>query len=166
MMGGNAMVRVNDGEPISADESDRQALAEVDRLLSQAGNGLLLANEDNERTVQLPDVAIRVLRDAIHHLARGRSVTLVPVNETLTTQEAADILNVSRPYIVKLLEQGEIPFQRLTTHRRIKIDDLLAYKRRRDDERRRHLAELAQMSDELGLYDVELRPEDLTVESA
>jgi excisionase family DNA binding protein len=89
----------------------------------------------------------------VHELAQGEAVTVVPVNKELTTQEAADILNVSRPYLVKLLEEGEIPFVKTGTHRRVRFIDLMAHKRRRDAERRRGLARLTQMSQEMGLYD-------------
>lgn len=78
---------------------------------------------------------------------------VIPVDEELTTQEAADILNVSRPYLVSLLEQGVIPFVKTGTHRRIPLGDLLEYKTRRDAQRRKALTELTQLSQELGLYD-------------
>ncbi len=82
-----------------------------------------------------------------------RAIFIVPGNKELTTQEAADILNVSRPYLVKLLERGEIPFIKLGTHRRIRFSDLMRYKKRRDAERERALGEIARMSQELGMYD-------------
>ena len=133
----------------------------MEHLLSQNGTTLLFLGQNGERSVELPAVAVRVLRGAIHHLVQGRAIAYFPLNEMLTTQEAAEILNVSRPHVVKLLERGEIPFERVTTHRRIKAEDLLAYKQRRDVERERHLGALAQMGAELGHYDDPVRPEDL-----
>ena len=75
------------------------------------------------------------------------------MEEEPTTQEAANLLNVSRPYLVKILEQGVIPSVKVGTHRRIRFEDLDMYKRQRDAGRRKSLAELTQMSQDLGLYD-------------
>jgi excisionase family DNA binding protein len=79
----------------------------------------------------------------------------------LTTLEAADVLNVSRPSVVKLLEHGESPFETVGSRRRVRRDDLMAYKRVRDEERRRGLQRLVEMSEELGLYDLPIGPGDL-----
>lgn len=102
-------------------------------------------------TVDLPEALLRVLQLAARELARGNAVAVVPVHKDLTTQEAADILNVSRPYLIKLLEQGDIPHVKTGTHRRIRLSDVLAYKRVRDAERRRALTRLTQMGQEMGL---------------
>ncbi|HEY7832450.1 MAG TPA: helix-turn-helix domain-containing protein [Ktedonobacterales bacterium] len=77
----------------------------------------------------------------------------MPLNKELTTQEAADLLNVSRPFLIKLLEQGGVPFAKTGSHRRIRFSDLMAYKHRRDADRQRALARLTQMSQEVGLYE-------------
>jgi excisionase family DNA binding protein len=100
----------------------------------------------------LPASLFQLLRQAVTELAHGQVVTLVSCNKELTTQQAANLLGVSRPYLIKLLEQGEIPFVRTGTHRRILFDDLMAYKERRDAGRRKDLASLTQLSQELGLY--------------
>jgi excisionase family DNA binding protein len=71
----------------------------------------------------------------------------------VTAQEAADILNVSRPFLIKLLEEEKIPFIKVGTHRRIRFSDLMDYKQRRDEKRERALEEIAQLSQELGIYD-------------
>jgi excisionase family DNA binding protein len=72
----------------------------------------------------------------------------------LTTQQAADFLNVSRPYFIRLLEQGAIPHTKTGSHRRVRLDDVLAYKRQRDAERRRALDDLVALSQEMGLYEL------------
>lgn len=86
----------------------------------------------------------RLLIEVLRHIDSGDAVTLVPVYQMLTTQQAADILNVSRPYLIGLLERGEIEFHTVGRHRRIRAENLFAYKRKRDDARRTALAELAQ----------------------
>lgn len=82
-------------------------------------------------------------------MSRGESVTVIPHDKQLTSQEAAEILSVSRPHLIELLDRGELPFHRVGTHRRIKIEDALAYRERRDAERRAALAELTRLSEEL-----------------
>ena len=138
-------------EPITATDSERPVLSRIEGVLGNVNRVPKLMSPNGEE-IELPKSLSQVLRQLVYYLARGRAVTIVPLNRELTTQEAADILNVSRPYLIKLLEQGEIPFARTGTHRRIRVDDLMEYKKRRDAERRRGMAELTQMSQELGLY--------------
>ena len=88
-------------------------------------------------------------------LARGDSITVVPVGREATTQQAADLLNVSRQYLVRLLEEERIPFRKTGKHRRLRIEDVLAFKEKRDKDRRAGLRELSQMSQEFGGYDAE-----------
>lgn len=137
--------------PIAADQSERSALDRVENLFASDAVPKLMSAEGEE--VQLPDSVARLLRQLVYHLAHDRAVAVVPVNKELSTQEAADILNVSRPYFVKLLEQGEIPFVKVGAHRRIQVSDLVEYQRRRDATRRQALQRLTQMSQELGLYE-------------
>jgi len=103
---------------------------------------------DGER-MDLPVSAFEALKVIIEAMADGRAITLVPHDKELTSQAAADILCISRPHLIKLLERGELPFHRVGTHRRIKIEDVLAYRDRRDAEREAALADLARLSEEL-----------------
>ena len=99
----------------------------------------------------LPAAVVRLLGALLTELAKGNAVTLMPHHAELTTQEAADLLNVSRPFLVSLLEDGQLPFHKVGTHRRVRFSDLMIYKRRRDAESEEALREIAAISQELKL---------------
>ena len=107
-------------------------------------------NETGERAeIILTPGLSALLMELLRHIGRGDAVTLVPVSQMLTTQQAADILNVSRPFLISLLDKERLPYVLVGRHRRIKADALFAYKRRRDDERATALAELAELDADL-----------------
>lgn len=111
----------------------------------------LKVTDENGRPADViltPDLSA-LLMDLLRHIGGGDAVTLVPVTQMLTTQQAADILNVSRPYLIGLLERGEILFTLTGRHRRIKAEDLFAYKIKRDQERAVALSELAALDADL-----------------
>ncbi|CRM60672.1 MULTISPECIES: helix-turn-helix domain-containing protein [Pseudomonas] len=110
--------------------------------------------EDKPHTLVLPTSALRLLVDILGELAIGNAVKVVPVHAELTSQEAADLLNVSRPHLVKMLEEGAIPFTKTGRHRRIRFSDLMAFKQRRDEESQEAMEALAQQAQSLGMgYD-------------
>jgi len=138
-------------EPIAAREDERQTLVRVEAFLRrQRGGGARLVGP-NDETIELPDSAYRLLKAVIYQLARDNAVSIVPVHKQLTTQQAADLLNISRPYLVRLLEGGEIPYERVGSHRRLKFGDVMAYRRRRAKAEEAALDELLELGDELGL---------------
>jgi excisionase family DNA binding protein len=130
-------------------EADRfdELRGQIDAMFGGPQKPYLLG-PDGERIV-LPDSALEALRVIVDTMAQGRSITLVPHDKELTSQEAADVLHVSRPHLIKLLDRGELPFHRVGTHRRIRIEDVLAYRDRRDAEREAALGDLARLSEEL-----------------
>lgn len=145
-------MQVIENGPISASENEQPVLRKIDSMLESSTRVSMLIGPDGEQIV-LPPSLFMVLKRIVSHLARGRAVTIIPINKEVTTQEAADILNVSRPYLIKLLEEGKIPYMTVGTHRRVSLHDLLEYRQRLDVERRHKLAELTQLSQDLGLYD-------------
>jgi excisionase family DNA binding protein len=101
--------------------------------------------------VTVPSSAIQILVDILDHMAQGNAVSLVPIHAELTTQEAADLLNVSRPFLVKQFEAGKIPFHKVGRHRRIRFADLTDYRDRADQEGAAAADELAAQAQALGL---------------
>jgi excisionase family DNA binding protein len=135
-------------------EKEITLAAESSRLLSACigkGETARLRLIDGNKDVAVPVSAIHMLVDILNQMAQGNAVSLVPVHAELTTQKAADLLNVSRPYLVKLLESGEIKFHKTGRHRRIHFDDLMEYRRRLDEESRKASDELAAQAQELGV---------------
>lgn len=142
------------GERLPAPDEVRSAkeLLAIVRPFSEvrAPATIRVSHGGRDETFRLSPAVAGALVDVLTHFSAGRSVTLVPVGATLTTQQAADLLNVSRPYFIKLLEHGDISFEKVGRHRRVSATELFAYKNRRDEERRKALDDLAAMDFEAG----------------
>jgi excisionase family DNA binding protein len=130
---------------------DLNALLDLGRFLEQHTEPGLLLGPDGEQ-VPLPEEVYRVLVEVVEALREGKVITLVPRTQRLTTQEAADFLGVSRPTMVKLLEDGKIPYEQPGRHRRILFTDLLAYTRRQHANRRAALDRMTEDASEAGIY--------------
>jgi excisionase family DNA binding protein len=136
---------------LRAEPSELEGLAQLREqlgaILSRVQTPRLIGPDGD--AIDLPEAVLEALKLIVDAMARGQSLTLVPHDKELTTQDAADLLHVSRPHLIKLLDTGELPFHRVGTHRRIKIEDMLAYQQRRDETRKAALDELARVSEEL-----------------
>jgi excisionase family DNA binding protein len=140
------------GNPIAAPEDSLAEVIELARLMESKRAPRPRLIGPRGETIALPEPVFHLLHRVVSVLARGDAVTVVPVHKELTSQQAADLLNVSRQYLVRLLDQGALPHRKTGKHRRIRINDLLAYKKKREAERQSALDELTQMSQDFGGY--------------
>ena len=126
------------------------------QLLSLHGHAnrplkLSVMDGGQERPIELPPVVVLLLRNILEAIASGRGVTIIPDDAELTTVQAADVLNVSRPYLIKLLGEKAIPHRKVGKHRRIRVEDVMAYKAAIDREREDVLDQLTREAQEQGL---------------
>lgn len=128
---------------------EREQLRELYRML-QLGSPRLVGPLGDE--MPLPVSIYDILKEVARNMLAGKAVSVVPRRELFTTQMAAVMLGCSRPHVIKLLESGDIPFQKIGMHRRVQYDDLLAYQRKRDEERHAALNALAQEMMSSGKY--------------
>ena len=133
-------------------EKDTKEASEAMRArggaMTPQGLPFAVRQEGAEVAVELSPYLGQLVLDMLGHVARGEMVTFLPYGAELSTKEAADLLNVSRPFLVNLLESGKIPFHRVGSHRRVRAVDILAYKKRRDRERSDALSDLQRLGQE------------------
>ncbi|MFP2905849.1 helix-turn-helix domain-containing protein [Pyxidicoccus sp. 3LFB2] len=151
----DSVVRIS--EPIAATEASLGQVQQLAKLITETlqGQGAqprfsLLG--PNHEALPVPRDVLTLLQQLLAILASGDAVSIVPVQKELTTQQAANLLNVSRQYLVQLLDEGKIPFHRTGTHRRVLTQDVLVYRERRKAERRALLAEMVRDTEEAGGY--------------
>lgn len=137
-------------EPIAACKKEQRGIEAVAELTEKAAGLRLVAPDGSE--VELPESLRTVLTQTAHQLLRGSRVSVVALHTLLTTQQAAELLNVSRPYLIRLLDRGDLPFELVGTHRRIRIEDVLRYRQERSRRRREALRRLSGEADDLGIY--------------
>ena len=139
-------------KPTSLPSKEDSALAqEASRALATRQPSELKVRLDDGQELILPKAATRLIAHLLTEMAQGNAVTIIPVHANLTTQEAADYINVSRPHLVKLLEEGKIAYHLVGTHRRIRFQDLVAFKATLEKRRREIMEELAAQAQEEGM---------------
>lgn len=138
----------------------RQRLAALEsytRLSSSLNNinrdSVVIEIEETQDKVKLPLKIMQLLASILKETSEGRSISIVPVEAEMTTQAAAEFLGCSRPYIVKLLEKGEIEFTKIGKHRRVKYHDILRYQKKQKYKQRQLLSEIMAEDESSGLYD-------------
>ncbi len=136
-------------------QDERETLRQLETVLATASGERSACLVSGDRSVPLPESVVALLLNALQVMSEGKAVSLVPVPNEVTTTRAAEILNVSRPYLSRLLDEGAIPYHRVGSHRRVRLDDLLAYKGERDARREEGLRKLADFGQEHGLYDLD-----------
>lgn len=139
-------------EPFAPTSEDIQLAKRSSRRLAPFLNrNLNVRIAETDEPIELPAVAVRLLIDLLSEMAEGNAVTLIPIHAELTTQQAADLLGVSRPFLIKQLDDDVIPYRRVGTHRRVLFSDLMKYKREIDSKRTAALEELAEQAQDLDM---------------
>ena len=148
----------NNGLIAPTNDSELETIRKVLSTLNSAQEGdekYYIEDQQDGVKIELPHSLFLVLKRASEQLLKGNSVSILHYEEELTSQQAADFLQVSRPYLIQLLDEGMINYHKVGSHRRIRLCDLMAYKQNRDDIRRAELQEMVRASEALGLYDDE-----------
>src|SRR5262249_17647622 len=135
-------------ETVAPSEADARLARESSRRLATHKLGrkssvrIQLLDGEQEEAIAVPASALRLFLALLTEMSQGNAVTLIPTHAELTTQQAADLLNVSRPYMVKLLDEGKLPGRTVGKYRRVRFDDLMAFKRKDDEARAKVLDQL------------------------
>lgn len=133
-----------------AQESYSSLISTIDRLKTDQAE---IEIEETGEKIKLPVKALSFLSEILKAMSQGKPISIVPLATEVTTQSAAEILGCSRPYLVKLLEEGKIEYTKVGKHRRIKYEDVINYKKKMKEEQKKHLIEMMHTDEDLGLYD-------------
>jgi excisionase family DNA binding protein len=143
-------------EPITLPQTEQQDVQKLERLLKRGACSLV---SDSGEKIDLPTTVYEVLKKVVELMAEGKAVSLIPDNQVVTTQRAADILGMSRPFFIKLLETGAMAHHRVGNQRRIYLRDVLQFAQKREQERQAALNRLSRHAFETGLYEKNKMPE-------
>ena len=132
----------------------REAVTRLDHHLHQSNQESFEVDfPSGEEHITLPREALVLFQDVLRAMAKGQGVSIIPLAAELTTQAAADMLGCSRPHLVKLLEEGKLPFTKVGRHRRVRYEEVVRFGEERKAEQRRHLIEMMEDDEAAGLYD-------------
>ena len=145
-------------DPVSVPDSQGEQVHALHQLLQREGKAFLIG-KGGEPAIEIPGAVYDLLLKIVRVLEQGNAISIVPVTQDLTTQQAAELLHVSRPFFIKLLESGKMQHHMTGTHRRVYLQDLMAYKQNRDQEKHKAIERMAADADKAGLYDKVLLPE-------
>ncbi|MEA1887045.1 MAG: helix-turn-helix domain-containing protein [Bacteroidota bacterium] len=137
-------------EQRAAQESYSVFAASIERLCSKNPE---IEIEETEEKIRIPINALRLLAKILKEISKGNPISIVPIATEVTTQAGAEFLGCSRPHLVKLLEEGKIPYTKVGKHRRIKYEDIVKYKRDVKAKQRNKIQELMELDEKSGLYD-------------
>jgi len=146
----NEIKRPNKHERKLAQKSYSSLISAIDRLKTDRAE---IEIEETQEKIILPVKALKLLSEILKAMSEGKPVSIVPMATEVTTQKAAELLGCSRPHLVKLLEEGKIEYTKIGKHRRIKYEDIIRYKQKMKEEQKKHLIEIMNADEELGLYD-------------
>ena len=137
--------------PAPPQEAEKQQAAKLYRMLIHEGTACLIGSDNSK--LELPPLVYNILVKLVENMQEGKAVALLPLMEEMSTQAAADMLGVSRQFLVTELEAGKIQFHRAGSHRRIYLKDVLDYKTQRETTRTASIDRMAQASEDAGIYD-------------
>jgi excisionase family DNA binding protein len=109
--------------------------------------------EETKEKIIIPSRALKLLGEILKAMAQGNPISIVPIAAEVTTQQAAEMIGCSRPFLVKLLEEGKIEFTKVGRHRRIMFDDIIKYKKIMKEEQKKHIIDIMNFDEEIGMYD-------------
>jgi excisionase family DNA binding protein len=134
----------------SAQKSYSSLFSAIDRLKTELAE---IEIEETGEKIKIPVRALSLLGHILKAMSQGKPVSIVPLATEVTTQSAAEMLGCSRPHLVKLLEEGKIEYTKVGKHRRIKFEDVIQYKKLMKEKQKKHLIDIMNSDEELGLYD-------------
>lgn len=148
----NELSRPSKEEQKLAQKSYLSLISAIEHLKSNVSEAEIEIEETGEK-IKLPIRALSLLGKILKAMSQGKPISIVPVATEVTTQSAAEMLNCSRPHLVKLLEEGKIEYTKVGKHRRIKFEDVMKYKQQMKEEQKQHLIDIMNTDEESGIYD-------------
>jgi excisionase family DNA binding protein len=152
----NDIKRPNKQERKLAEASYTSLISSIEQLKTDQ---VEIEIEETREKIVLPKKALNLLGEILKAMSQGKPISIVPLATEVTTQSAAELLGCSRPYLVKLLEEGKIEYTKIGKHRRIKYEDVIDYKQKMKEEQKQRLIDMMHADEDLGLYDIGLPKE-------